>query len=115
MGERTPIERCIAAVRQGGTLLRGGYVADEAELELETLRSQIDKLQALNRRSPSPSSGVDVDVASRAIDNAILLASVYDGVAIDKDKVIADLAALHRALSSPTPTDAREAGGNDAT
>lgn len=108
MGERTPIEHCIAAVRQGGTLLRGGYVADEAELELETLRSQIDKLQALNRRSPSPSSGVDVAFASRAIDNAILLASVYDGVAIDKDKVIADLAALRRAL-------ARATGGNDAT
>lgn len=60
-----------------------------------------------NRRTPSPSSGVDVDVASRAIDNAILLASVYDGVAIDKDKVIADLAALRRALSGAT-------GGNDA-
>lgn len=61
-----------------------------------------------NRRATPPRAEVDVDVASRAIDNAILLASVYDGVAIDKDKVIADLAALRRAL-------ARATGGNDAT
>lgn len=60
-----------------------------------------DAIAAWNTRH-SPSSGVDVDVASRAIDNAILLASVYDGVAIDKDKVIADLAALHRALTRET-------------
>lgn len=58
-------------------------------------------IEEWNHRA-SPSSGVDVDVASRAIDNAILLASVYDGVAIDKDKVIADLAALHRALTRET-------------
>ena len=68
-----------------------------------------DLIAAWNTRH-SPSSGVDVDVASRAIDNAILLASVYDGVAIDKDKVIADLAALRRALSRTTNTDARDAG-----
>lgn len=64
----------------------------------------------LTRATP-PRAEVDVDVASRAIDNAILLASVYDGVAIDKDKVIADLAALRRALSRTTNTDARDAGG----
>ena len=58
------------------------------------------ELAALRRRA----QGVDVEAASRAIDNAILLASVYDGVAIDKDKVMADLAALRRAL-------ARETGG----
>ena len=110
MMKHTPIERCIAAVRQGNTILRGGHVADAAEEELRTIRSQIDKLQAELRATP-PRAEVDVDVASRAIDNAILLASVYDGVAIDKDKVIADLAALRRALSRTTNTDAREEGG----
>jgi len=55
-----------------------------------------------NTRATPPRAEVDVELASRAIDNAILLASVYDGVAIDGNKVIADLAALRRALSRAT-------------
>ena len=59
-------------------------------------------------------ASVDVEAASRAIDNAILLASVYDGVAIDKDKVMADLAALRRALTRADEKDERASGKEPA-
>jgi len=75
-------------------------VVERARLELANLR----------RRA----QGVDVEAASRAIDNAILLASVYDGVAIDKDKVMADLAALRRALTRADEKDERASGKEPA-
>ena len=70
MMKHTPIERCIAAVRQGNTILRGGHVADAAEEELRTIRSQIDKLQAELRATP-PRAEVDVDAVIRHVLDSI--------------------------------------------
>lgn len=75
-------------------------------LEVSDMRAAL-----LKKRS---AQGVDVEAASRAIDNAILLASVYDGVAIDKDKVMADLAALRRALTRADEKDERASGKEPA-
>ena len=77
---------------------------------LESVPAARAELADLRRRA----QGVDVEAASRAIDNAILLASVYDGVAIDKDKVMADLAALRRALTRADEKDERASGKEPA-
>jgi len=85
------LEECEALYHE----VRGSAVS------FEPWKEGIAAVRALCLATP-PRAEVDVELASRAIDNAILLASVYDGVAIDGNKVIADLAALRRALSRAT-------------
>jgi len=105
VSELKPCPFCGAPARAHGgsksasVICSGGECFVDPETTARTVQEAIDRW---NTRATPPRAEVDVELASRAIDNAILLASVYDGVAIDGNKVIADLAALRRALSRAT-------------
>ena len=108
---------CFHLEEDGRFCLRAHYWAghggEKPTHMYEPLYVVMTRIAKASDAAPALAS-VDVEAASRAIDNAILLASVYDGVAIDKDKVMADLAALRRALTRADEKDERASGKEPA-